>query len=272
FFAGLTIAGAQDDTLLTNTPAPTVVAPTGVDPWEQLRQAAQQGDTSSILTTLEKNPNFDLEDANKEGETALILACKNGHWDTAKLLIEKGASINACTKIGWTPFLYCALAQQEELVIDLMNKGAEIEGRSNLCSSKDCPDIQTVPIALLQGNISNTPLMWCAMPGKERMLALLLERGADVAAEGPDGMTPLALAHACNHAQMVEVLIDHGASISMASGTPLKCLISLRDAIGSGHTLSDFVTLICILSIIAVCLFLTLVYYMIHSFHQKWDE
>lgn len=289
------LAGAQDDVPLPSTPAtaaaepatepataepapttapaaPAATAPSGIDPWEQLRRAAERGESDSLLEMLEQKPDLDIEDSNDEGETALILACKMGHWDTAQMLIEKGANIKASTKIGWTPLLYCAIAQQEDFVINLINKGADIEGRSCLCNSKDCPDIQTVPIKLLQDNISNTPLMWCAMLGKGKMVALLLDRGADISAQGPDGMTALSLAHACNYDDITQLLIDRGASIGMVGGTPLNILISLRDAIGSGHTLSDFVTLIWILSIIAICLFLGLGYYLIHSFHQKWDD
>ena len=42
------------------------------------------------------------------GRTPLLVALMNGHWDTAKLLIDAGADVNAWDWWGQTP-LYVAV-------------------------------------------------------------------------------------------------------------------------------------------------------------------
>jgi ankyrin repeat protein len=42
---------------------------------------------------------------NAAGETPLHLAGKNGHTDTAQVLLEMGANVYDKTKDGWTPLV-----------------------------------------------------------------------------------------------------------------------------------------------------------------------
>lgn len=73
---------------------------------EEYLQAAANGDNEKILSIL-KTGNVDIDQANKEGMTALMHAASNGHLDTVRLLLEKEA--DPCiqtTEIGNTALFY----------------------------------------------------------------------------------------------------------------------------------------------------------------------
>ena len=59
------------------------------------------------------------------GMTALHRACVFGHVDTARLLIEKGASVNERNKIGWTSLHYATANDRVEVAKLLLFHGAD---------------------------------------------------------------------------------------------------------------------------------------------------
>ena len=48
------------------------------------------------------NAGADIDHRNENGDTALILSAKEGHWETFKTLIEFGADIHIKNKVGDT--------------------------------------------------------------------------------------------------------------------------------------------------------------------------
>lgn len=238
-------------------------------PQEQLLQAAQEGQADSIIQLSLADDQLSLDTSNHLGETPLILACKQHHWLTAQTLIDRGANINALSKNGCSPLLYCCLGQQEDMVVQLINKGADVEVRSMNYDSPDESSLAPSPQLL---PISNTPLMWCALLNKPQMLNLLLDRGADINAEGPGQVTALSLALDAGHQDLVATLINRGASIGVISGAPLTKLIRLRHSLAPQQSINDFVTLSCTLVLLAFALLLALAVYLIHRFHAAWDD
>lgn len=61
-------------------------------------------------------------------------------------------------------------------------------------------------------NIS--PLHVAAKWGKTNMVALLLEKGANIESKTRDGLTPLHCAARSGHEQVVDMLLERGAPIS----------------------------------------------------------
>jgi ankyrin repeat protein len=59
----------------------------------------------------------------------------------------------------------------------------------------------------------NTPLTWAASRGDEMMVQLLLEKGADIEAKSYDGTALHAAAHE-GHAAVVGLLLEKGADIN----------------------------------------------------------
>ena len=60
---------------------------------EELLETAEEGDTEEVKLLIEKGADVDAKDW--KGRTALMGAALKGHTETVKLLIEKGADVNA---------------------------------------------------------------------------------------------------------------------------------------------------------------------------------
>ena len=66
----------------------------------------------SVLMSARANINV----RNEEGETPLLAACRAGHFDLAKLLVEKGADVRAARSDGATPLAMSILSGRTDLM------------------------------------------------------------------------------------------------------------------------------------------------------------
>src|SRR5690606_39915298 len=71
-----------------------------------LHFAAREVQIEAVQALLDVGAEVDFVDP--DGSTPLLLALMNGHWDTARLLIEAGADVNQWGWWGQTP-LYLAV-------------------------------------------------------------------------------------------------------------------------------------------------------------------
>jgi hypothetical protein len=71
-----------------------------------------------------KVSNISVNEKNFGGATALHLACREGNFEIAKLLIDKGAKLNETDNEGWTPLMRAALQGNAKIVDLLITKGA----------------------------------------------------------------------------------------------------------------------------------------------------
>ncbi len=127
------------------------------------------------------------------GQTALMWAIAFGHPDTAKILIENSANVNAVTKMRDEDF--------EPLVLD--GYGADVLGTprggySPLMFAARAGDLETIKLLLdneadinLQANEDGTALVIAAANGFEDIALFLLDNGADPDLTDANGITPL---------------------------------------------------------------------------------
>ena len=115
---------------------------------------ALQSDSPRVAELLAAHPQIDIDAANFDDETPLMIAALRGDYDWALRLLQRDARIN---RDGWTPLHYAAAGPNAKVVGLLLDEGAEIEARA--------PD-------------GSTPLMMAALRGSERVVDLLLARGA----------------------------------------------------------------------------------------------
>ncbi|RYP07583.1 hypothetical protein DL764_002410 [Monosporascus ibericus] len=170
---------------------------------DPLSWAAAKGFETVVKLLLEKGA--DLEATRSYGWTLLTYAAKNGQEAVVKLLLKKGANLEAKTGYGETPLIYAAKDGHEAVVKLLLEKGADPEARNGH---------------------DRTPLICAAENGHEAAVKLLLEKGADLEATRSYGWTPLTCAAGNGHEAVVKFLVEKGADLEargFGTRTPLMC-------------------------------------------------
>ncbi|CAH0031822.1 unnamed protein product [Clonostachys rhizophaga] len=106
--------------------------------------------------------NGPLQERNDNDETLLIQAVNNGHKIAIRVLVEKGANIEAADNQGQTPLIWAVKVDHEPTVKYLLEKGANTDARDH--------------------SFGQTALSWAAERGYETIAALLITNGADIEA------------------------------------------------------------------------------------------
>ncbi|MEZ0260145.1 MAG: ankyrin repeat domain-containing protein [Alphaproteobacteria bacterium] len=130
--------------------------------------------------------------------------------DLAKFLIENGAPVNGASGDGSTP-----------LVIALQNK--------NIPFATWLLDHGADPNACGAGDRANLPLQAAMSYHDTPVMQMLLDRGAKLDAQDPNGDTPLHHAVACSCTKHVSWLVDKGANLYLKNiygNTPLLSAIT----------------------------------------------
>lgn len=144
-----------------------------------LFQAAAAGDLSRLQQLLADQPQT-ANTFSDDGFTPLHLACAANHPEAVRLLIEKGADINAPARNEHQerPLHRAVASGNPDLVLLLLEKGADI----------NAPQSEGL-----------TPLHEAARQGNEAIIKLLLEHMADINAMTREGKTPMEMAIAHGH-------------------------------------------------------------------------
>jgi ankyrin repeat protein len=150
----------------------------------------------------------DLNAENEWGETALHIVSR-GIYDsqeqgvgTARLLLERGVDVNTRQKDGWTSLHCAAFIGRVELTQLLLEHGANAS-----IETKGC---ETALHIVSRGKYNSQE----QGVGTAR---LLLERGVDVNARQKDSCTSLHWAAFKGRLELTQVLLEHGASASIAT-------------------------------------------------------
>ncbi|RYO92005.1 hypothetical protein DL764_008208 [Monosporascus ibericus] len=163
--------------------------------------AAANGRLAVVRLLVEKGAQ--IEARNEKSYTPLIVAAEKGHEAVARLLIEKGAQVETKDKNGNTPLIFAAWNGCEAVARLLIEKGVQIEAKSDGGSS---------------------PLIFAAQAGYEDVTRLLIEKGAQIEAKSKSGYTPLMVAAKKGHEAVAKLLIEKGAQIEARdkyNSTPL---------------------------------------------------
>ena len=87
-------------------------------------------DEANILKLYQEGKYDNFVDQN--GNNLLHYASNKGYFQVVKSLILNGANINEKGKNGTTPLLYATMANNNEIAIYLVSKGAEIDAQSSI--------------------------------------------------------------------------------------------------------------------------------------------
>jgi len=155
----------------------------------QLRYFCWKGMTASVVRMLAMR-SIDVEAMEGEyGWTCLQTATWNGHLAICRLLLDKGAQVEANDGIGFTPLYYAAHQGHVEIVRLLCDRGADVEARTN-------NGWRPLHMAACNGHIFVV---------KE----LIEEMNAEINARNNNGQTALGLARQFNKPDIAAYLVSH---------------------------------------------------------------
>lgn len=189
----------------------------GENELHELVLAAVNGDTSTLDVALSR-PDvltiINLKDYS--GRTLLHAAVEMEQDAVVKLLMRRGADVNAKTKTGYSVMARAVFTGNENLVKMLSAAGAEFTQPSMNTVFHEAiaaDKFEIVKILLLAGvrtdgrdYMGSTPLHVAARLGQQRMAKLLLQNNADPLALDDDGRSSMDIAERFNNVSMLNLL------------------------------------------------------------------
>jgi ankyrin repeat protein len=160
-----------------------------------LMNAARVGSADAVALLLDRGATIDATDSNYQ-QTALMVAVRENQPAIAKLLISRGASVNAKTRAGRAP--------QWILPNSVPGFGHGI----GIVRGGLPPRGSRAPVP---GGM--TPLLYAARDGRMDIVSMLLDAGANINERDANDITPLIIAITNNHPEVAKALIDRGADI-----------------------------------------------------------
>jgi len=171
-----------------------------------------------------------------EGKTPLIIAVGNSYIDTAKILIENGANINAVDFEGWSALSYAVNNGDIEIEKLLLENKAKIKDELLIAIKSPIVESSINIMKLLIDNKANinytdengfNPLNIAIESGDMELTKFLITNGANVNSLMQDGVSLIGYAIAQNNMDLLQILIENGANVNYTGGdswakTPLQ--------------------------------------------------
>src|SRR5690606_26115713 len=172
------------------------------------------------------------EDALPHGETALMAAARAGDVESVQLLLDAGADPNRGEEsLGETALMWAAAEDHAEVVRALVARGADPDKTS---LHLDLPPMlweQTGMVSTVLPVGGWTPLMFAARQNARAAALALIEAGADLDAQDPDGSTALQLAILNHHFDLAADLLQAGADPDVADRSGMTALYGAVDMV-----------------------------------------
>jgi ankyrin repeat protein len=162
----------------------------------------------------------------RQSSEALFYATDNGHLGVVRLLIKKGAEVNATMEDFETPIFLAAKKAFHKVVAALVAAGANVNhvnkyGTTPIFEPVTRGYLKVVSTLIAaQANVNHTnidnstPILLAAAGGHELVVKALIAAGADVNVAQSNGTTALLTAVAKRHKNVVSELIAAGANIN----------------------------------------------------------
>eukprot|EP01036_Dinobryon_divergens_P032240 gene32240-41786_t len=183
-----------------------------------LIQTSRDGSCKEMAIIFDTNLEIDVNATDEGGWTALMYSIHRGQVETVKLLLDRGANVDARNVDGWSPLWIAAHYGHVEILKMLLAKGAKIESTDNdgwtaLISAAASGQTNAVACLLQEGanveardEFGNTALMKAACRGHWGTTKLLLEKGATRDATDGAGKTAVEIAGQYHHWRVVQLL------------------------------------------------------------------
>jgi ankyrin repeat protein len=193
----------------------------GVTPLSLACSSDAGAPTLRLLLASGANPNLTPE----TGETPLMSCARTGNLEAVKLLIARGANINADEKgRRQTALMWAVAARHPEIVKALIEGGADVQARTEVTSELSYTGFRyiTAPPANTNGIIVDakqggyTALLFAAQQGDADSAQLLLGAGATLNDHDAAGASTLVTAAHSGHTAVAKLLLDRGADPNAA--------------------------------------------------------
>lgn len=210
--------------------------------------AVKRGETSVVADLLRNQPEL-ISLADQYHKTGLHWAAETDQVETARLLIDSGADIEALTSWGATPLEWAANMGSTKVGDLLLTHGASgftliiaaglgkleqvkaiVASGEDLSAHRrsgapDSPDDHwPSDSAHILGDVLSDAMHSAARNGHTEVVEYLLDQGAQIDAKGVFGATGLHWAAINGHRKMVQFLLTRGASLTNRdarfNGTP----------------------------------------------------
>jgi ankyrin repeat protein len=186
--------------------------------------AAGNGDARVLERLL--TAGADVRTATAEGQTAILLAARSGSADAIRVLAAHGADVNAAE--GWmgeTPLIWAAAENNAAAIKTLVELGAKVDTRSATIkypAQKPADPSNYVSSSVPPGQW--TALMYAARQGGSEAVRTLLDLGASINVQDPEGFTPLLQAIVNGHFDLAAMLVQRGANPNLADKSGMGAL------------------------------------------------
>ena len=159
-----------------------------------LHLASISGNIGSLLSYLRQHPGIDVDIRDEEGDTALLCASGSGNVAMVTALLEHGADpLDGCHDDHECAIHRAASKGHVAILEVLLKDGVDIN---------------------MTDHYGNTALSKAVAENQEDAVKFLLDSEAECEDCNEEGLTPLDIAVINGHADIVEVLLEHGASIA----------------------------------------------------------
>ncbi|KAM8976483.1 M-phase phosphoprotein 8 [Pelodytes ibericus] len=153
-----------------------------------LKDAVKNGDYLTVKFALNSTEEYNLDQEDSSGMTLVMMAAAAGQDDLLRLLLKKGAKINARQKNGTTALIHAAEKNYLTTVALLLEAGAYVN---------------------MQQATGETALMKACKRGNSDIVRLLIEHGADCNVLSKHQSNALQFAKQSNNVLLFELLKSH---------------------------------------------------------------
>ena len=189
---------------------------------EQLIQAAEAGDTTTVQQLL--NEGADINGRDALGRTPVMAATHGNQVDVVRLLIQAGADINIRDNRMDNPFLYAGAEGLLDILKLAIDAGADTRLTNRFGGTALIPAAERGHVEMVQELLTRTDvdvnhvnnLGWTALleaiilsdggVRHQQIVQLLVDHGADVNIPDKDGITPLEHAQRRGFTEIVTIL------------------------------------------------------------------
>jgi ankyrin repeat protein len=187
--------------------------------------AARHDQEATAQRSLRESANIQATD-NDNIKAPLLVVAEKGHKQIVKLLLDKGANVNAQSGYYGNTLQAASKGGHEAVVQLLLDKGAEVNAQggvySNALQAASKGGHEAVAQLLLnkgaevnaQGGLYGNALSAASKGGYEAVVHLLLDKGAEINAQGLGYDNAIRAASQGGHEAVVQLLLNNGTDVN----------------------------------------------------------